>query len=421
VAGIGDFDRNGHSDLAVGCPYSQDGDGFVAIYSGSAAGISNTPERTIAGVNNFGWSVSGAGDIKGTGQIYMVAGEEYGGSYLYATPCDTLYYADDDKDGYGDPGQTTLACIQPPGYASDNSDCNDAATEINPGAEEACNGVDDNCDGHVDEGCPQPVADAGTDKQVVEGDLVKLDGSASTPAEASRQITAYSWTQIDGPGVSLSNAGSARASFMTPPVHAGGAVLHFQLTVEDTIGLTATDEVTVTIQDNGIAGFPDDVLTFMGATGHPMGVKIQGGAILLNVVPVDPSGLLAADNSPDALIYGLLDITVWVPTPGSEADVTFYFSSPAEGSHVWCRYNSVDGWSDYSAHSAFDADRRSITIHLVDGENGDDDHCANNIIENESGLGVFSLTPAGDDTDPGSGGGGGGGGCFINALKDIVF
>jgi hypothetical protein len=65
---------------------------------------------------------------------------------------ETTFYADADGDGYGDAGSTTSACSAPEGYVADNTDCNDGDASVNPGATEVCNGVDDNCDGNIDEG-----------------------------------------------------------------------------------------------------------------------------------------------------------------------------------------------------------------------------------------------------------------------------
>ena len=62
------------------------------------------------------------------------------------------FYADNDGDGYGSPAITTQACEPPSGYVSDGKDCNDMNVDINPDAEEECNGLDDNCNDQIDEG-----------------------------------------------------------------------------------------------------------------------------------------------------------------------------------------------------------------------------------------------------------------------------
>lgn len=64
----------------------------------------------------------------------------------------TLFYADVDQDGYG-AGGSTLACTAPPGYVTDNTDCNDTDPNIHPGAAEVCDafGRDENCNGLVNE------------------------------------------------------------------------------------------------------------------------------------------------------------------------------------------------------------------------------------------------------------------------------
>lgn len=62
------------------------------------------------------------------------------------------YFLDLDGDGYGTAEGTLAACTPPDGYAASAGDCDDADASIHPGAEELCNGQDDDCDGAADPG-----------------------------------------------------------------------------------------------------------------------------------------------------------------------------------------------------------------------------------------------------------------------------
>jgi hypothetical protein len=70
----------------------------------------------------------------------------------------TTFYADADGDGWGDAGSGVEACASPSGYVSDADDCDDTDAGVHPGATETCNGVDDDCDGDVDEDSAVDVA-----------------------------------------------------------------------------------------------------------------------------------------------------------------------------------------------------------------------------------------------------------------------
>ena len=68
---------------------------------------------------------------------------------------DTLWYPDEDRDGFGDASAEGL-CEPEPGFVSNNLDCGDGDPEVKPGAVEVCNdGVDNDCSG-VAEGCEWP-------------------------------------------------------------------------------------------------------------------------------------------------------------------------------------------------------------------------------------------------------------------------
>ncbi|HEX4823303.1 MAG TPA: MopE-related protein [Candidatus Polarisedimenticolaceae bacterium] len=75
------------------------------------------------------------------------------GARYCTTPCTpATWYRDVDGDGYGVASDTVQACDKPAGYSRSRGDCNDADPAVHPNATEVCNGIDDNCDGKIDEG-----------------------------------------------------------------------------------------------------------------------------------------------------------------------------------------------------------------------------------------------------------------------------
>ena len=61
---------------------------------------------------------------------------------------------DADHDGYG-AGEEVDACLPPAtGWVATAGDCDDTTAITSPGATEVCDGVDNDCDGASDEGCP---------------------------------------------------------------------------------------------------------------------------------------------------------------------------------------------------------------------------------------------------------------------------
>ncbi len=61
------------------------------------------------------------------------------------------WYADSDGDGFGDPDSSDVDCVQPTGFVEDATDCDDGEAAIHPDATELCDGVDNDCDGTIDD------------------------------------------------------------------------------------------------------------------------------------------------------------------------------------------------------------------------------------------------------------------------------
>lgn len=89
------------------------------------------------------------------------------------------YYLDSDGDTFGDPSVTQIASVQPSGYVLDNTDCDDSNSAINPVATEISDGIDNNCNGDIDEGFVAYYQDSDGDSF---GDLNVVQFATAQPA-----------------------------------------------------------------------------------------------------------------------------------------------------------------------------------------------------------------------------------------------
>jgi hypothetical protein len=127
------------------------------------------------------------------------------------------------------------------------------------------------------------------------------------------------------------------------------------------------------------------------------------------VEAIDPSTISDDTNRPENLPFGLLSYRLSVNVPGATATVRIYFSKDISKAGTFYKYDTISGWQDYSQHTTFHEDGRSLTIEVKDGGYGDSDGMANGIILDPGGLAAASTS----ESSTSGGGGSGSGGCFI--------
>ncbi|MCB9677917.1 MAG: putative metal-binding motif-containing protein [Alphaproteobacteria bacterium] len=126
-------------------PVDADGDG----YGGPTDVLSCTPP-TLPG---FDCNDGDAAINPGATEVCNGVDDDCDGASDEGFPT-SQWWADADGDGYGDEATTLTTCAPPSGWVDVAGDCDDAISTVNPGAAEICDGIDNDCDGFVDDGMP---------------------------------------------------------------------------------------------------------------------------------------------------------------------------------------------------------------------------------------------------------------------------
>ncbi len=96
----------------------------------------------------MGCTAAGSKDLDGDGEPASVDCNDL--DIAVGEP--SSWFIDADGDGAGDANSVQVACDAPEGHVPAAGDCDDADPSVYPDAIEACNAVDDNCDGIADNG-----------------------------------------------------------------------------------------------------------------------------------------------------------------------------------------------------------------------------------------------------------------------------
>ncbi|MEI6412099.1 MAG: MopE-related protein, partial [Bacteroidota bacterium] len=130
-----------------------DGDGFGSDVSAVTTCQTTTPLGFVA--NKLDCNDADAAINPNAVELCDNKDNDCNGSVDDNLPLKT-YFADADGDGYGNPATATTTCqtTTPVGYVTNGQDCDDTNSQINPAKAEVCDGVDNNCNGMIDDGLP---------------------------------------------------------------------------------------------------------------------------------------------------------------------------------------------------------------------------------------------------------------------------
>ena len=158
-------------------------------------------------------------------------------------------------------------------------------------------------------------------------------------------------------------------------------------------GIADVDEVDDSVDFN-LDGIPDNyqpqIIKCVKASDGSVSIGIEKASSTAEEIEslevIDPDTISDTVNRPSDLIFGLFAYRLRVTNPGDIATIRIYFSGDIFSSDVFYKYDTINGWYDYSEHTTFNDDGQSITLEVKDGGFGDSDGLANGIIVDPGGI-----------------------------------
>jgi hypothetical protein len=179
--------------------------GLLAVGPGCAGGENSASDNfTFGGPDGDQGSAEGDPTMEGGGSTVGADGTVGGSGQADGNdddPADGVACQDGDGDDYGE------------GCAA-GTDCDDSNPEINPGSGEACDGVDENCDGMIDNGCDCPEDGvSGACNSPTDLGMVELGGSTLSVVGTIPQEGTIDWYSIGFPTVGRPGEGTPTLQF----------------------------------------------------------------------------------------------------------------------------------------------------------------------------------------------------------------